>query len=224
MLKWLGLWAMTTDHVGAILLDRPELATLIGRMAFPIFACLVGVNILRSRSPDRYIWYLLVAGLVAHPISMWVFQRPHGVPLNIMFTLASGAAISAVLLRVMPDRWYWSWWCVVPVALLVGSLSEYGGPGVALVVVCAVSAWVVKRPGIQGWVMLGPSVLCASLAAWHVNGGASGYGWVALGSLALVALVILRGDRRVGDRWFFYAYYPAHLFVLGVVVAVARTL
>lgn len=216
MIKIIALCAMTVDHAGAILFDRPELATLIGRIAFPAFACLVGVNVLRTSRPFRYLGYLLAFGMISHVVVTWSLDRyPLGLPLNIMFTLFLGAFLSVILFRpddTVRDRPVITVFNVgiIFLALYFSAFVEYGLPGVMLIVFTAFTYYAARS---YGWACLVPLAACFFLA-WLVNGGVPEYSIIAVLAYFLTGLFIIGGDRRVGDRLFFYAYYPLHLLVL----------
>lgn len=217
MLKWIGLWAMTVDHIGAIWFDyQTPITTLIGRMAFPIFAFLTGVNVLRSSKPERYTAYLLIAGILSQPIYVIAFEHDTGLPLNVLFTLGIGAALSTSLFANPTDRWYWRPIFIIPTTILLSTYVEYSTPGVLLITTITCTAWCIR---CDFWGLLLPAA-ASSYLAWMINGMELAYSFISVGTLTLATLFMGRPlrSRKYGERWFFYAYYPLHLTILASMV------
>lgn len=212
MLKWLGLYAMTVDHFGVVAFDRPFLASLVGRLAFPIFAGLVGINVMRSRYPGRYVAYMLLAAVISQPVVMWALDRSAGIPLNVLFTLGIGAALAAVLFRDLEESTRWVLLLLTGAGLVAVPWVEYGVAGVSLIVAIAATIRLYRWHWSAGLVAAGS----VPLLAWMVNGGYPPYSIIAVLTVCLVGLVVARGDRKGGDRWFFYVYYPVHMAVLAL--------
>ena len=203
-LKWIGVAAMLGDHVNKALFggELPVL-TEIGRIAFPLFALVFGYNLARG-NPQWQLTYrrtlrrLLLFGVLAFPFIVLAFQRWDLLPLNILFTLAIGLALV---------------WCIrrndVTGALLGsvlflggGLLVEFYWPGLLLIVAC----WACfARPGVAAWLGAFASLALLTL----VNGNA--YALLAVPVAWIVAQLPIALPRH---RWFFYAFYPAHLAVL----------
>lgn len=203
-LKWIALVAMLGDHIDAALFGRrlPVLGE-VGRIAFPLFACVFGYNLARDL-PDwratyrRVLRRLLLFGLVSLPFSVLAFQRWDLRPLNILFTFAIGLGLV---------------WCIRRndiVAALIGSLLflgggllvEFGWPGLLVVV----AAWACfARPGAAS--QLAALAAVASLYFTNAN-------LCALFAYPVIALVRLLDVELPRSRWLFYVFYPAHLAVL----------
>ncbi|MDO5033653.1 MAG: TraX family protein [Eubacteriales bacterium] len=96
MLKFLAVFFMTLDHIGAYLINylSPDLyliLRMIGRLAFPIFAYHVALGYRRTQNFFRYGLRLLGWGMVSEVIMCWARQQMNrpGDP-NVLFTLALG--------------------------------------------------------------------------------------------------------------------------------------
>ncbi|WP_429610467.1 TraX family protein [Variovorax sp. W2I14] len=205
-LKWVGLVLMTGDHVNKYLLqDASPTLYALGRMVMPIFGFVLMANLARPGAFEagmhlRVLRRLAVFALLATP----AFVRLVGwCPLNILVTLwlatlivllfecGGGVARAAALMAF----------------LIGGALVEFWWPAL----LCCLGAWgFARRP--DGVRMLLWALATASLAI--VNGN----------FFALAALPLILGARYVDIqlrrcRWVFYAYYPAHLSVIAVVLS-----
>lgn len=130
LLKWLGFAFMFYDHAAVFGgIDLPY-AEAVGTFAFPFFVvALAAVMADKTPSKRRSVFARMWKwGFVAQAVCLLV-RDP--LPLNVLFTLASGLLLIDAL-----DRWRtWRGAVVIAVLLLVGSLAEFSFVGVALVTV-----------------------------------------------------------------------------------------
>lgn len=203
-LKWIGLLAMLGDHVNvALFAHQFPVLSEVGRIAFPLFACVFGYNLARPdpawrQTYARVLKRLLVFALLSLPFSVLAFARYDLLPLNILFAFATGLGLV---------------WCIRRgdgMGALLGSvlflagglLVEFSWPGLALVV----AAWACfAYPGAASQAF----ALLAVCALWFVN--ANFHALLAYPVIAAVALLRIGLPR---SRWLFYVFYPAHLAVL----------
>ena len=207
-MKWLALVLMTGDHVNKYLLNGTSpLLFNAGRLALPIFACVLGYNLACRGALERGVYRrtmqrLAVFGLIATPAFIALGSVVAGWwPLNIMFTLLAATATLCLIEQGGPRR------IVVAIALFVvaGAVVEFLWPALAL---CAGIWWYCKRPAIPALVLQ----LTAVLALCLVNRNL--WALAALPLLFAASQVELRVPRL---RWAFYAYYPLHLTVLWLI-------
>ncbi len=204
-LKFLALLLMTLDHVNRFVLDGGMPAFFyLGRLAFPLFAAVLGWNLARpglieSGAGLRVLKRLLLFGAIA-TIPYAGMLGYQWWQLNILFTLGAGAAVILLISKRRAS-------CMILAAALFaasGAVVDYAWYGVA---VCVASWMVSKRPtwmSLLAWI-----AALASLAV--INGN-----YVAL--LAAPLLCCAAGKDLRFPRWrnFFYWFYPLHLFVLGL--------
>lgn len=203
-LKWVALLAMVVDHVNAVFYGR-ELgawATIIGRVAMPVFSIVLGYNLARPGADlARCLRRLLLFGALSVPAYAYLFAFAGGWwPLNILLTFS--VAVGCIEL-VKQNRGE----LAVVLFLGGGALVEYWWPGVALVI----AAWVYfsrPQPG-TAWALVGAMLgLCVvNFNAWAL---------LALPVVGLAALVDVRVPRL---RWVFWWFYPLHLVAIAIVVA-----
>lgn len=205
-LKWTAVMAMTADHANKFLLHSAvEPLFDIGRLSMPLFAIVLGINLARPNALAmgvyrRTAWRLGAFGLLASlPFTLLGGAIVQGWPLNVMFTLLVACAVIASI-----DRGGIARLVAAPLLFIVGgALVEFWWPAVAL----SVAAWLTAR----GHRMLPAALWAGGFAGLQfINGN----GW-AVASLPIIALTALVAPRtpRLG-RYFFYAYYPAHLGAL----------
>lgn len=205
-LKWVALASMLVDHTGRVLFQGEPWMLDAGRLAFPLFALLLGAGVARQHlgGIKRIGRQLALWGLVAQPFAWLLWRTGAG---NILWTMALGVGL--VLVARYGEQGFRRW-AVCAVLLALGVVVEYGAVGVALV---AASEWLCRERSRRSAVMYGGvlAVLCV------INGNAY--------ALLVVPLVLVWGRVPVQVpriRHLFYAVYPVHLavlFALSILVA-----
>jgi len=210
-LKWIALASMFVDHFGRHLLgwEQHSIVFAAGRIAFPLFALVLGLNLARPGDRAgralRTSVRLAVACAVSVLPSIWARGDPAVV--NIFGTLALGTALCWLL--ATPGHVGWRVALCLAIAYASGHV-EYDLLGVFLIP--AIYLWRVEED--RAFAML---ALVLFLAVANLNrsfGGA--YGLV--GTLLALPLAMVLGRVRVEVprmRWLFYAIYPVHLALIG---------
>lgn len=210
-LKWLALGSMVIDHVGRHLLGWPQESWVFaaGRLAFPLFAFVLGVNLARegdrARRAGRTTLRLLAWGAVAVLPSIWARGDP--LMLNVLVTLGLGAGLC------------WAVEAAAPVGLrvllcfsiaAVAWYAEFGIGGVFLVP----ATYLACAHRHAGFALVALLLLGATAA---LNGQFGGLPAFAATIVALAVAGLVRALPVAMPRWqlFFYALYPAHLALIG---------
>lgn len=205
-LKWVALVLMVGDHVNKYLLHE-EIGSLyaLGRMVMPIFGFVLMHNLCRPAAVAggvhaRVMRRLVIFGVLSTPafaylVGWW--------PLNILFTLFTATLVVFMWERGGATRRLLA--CAVFV--FGGALVEFWWPAI----LCCLGAWAfLKRP--TAWRLALLAMATGSLAV--INGNFA----------AVIALLLIWGATRVDIpmprlRWVFYAFYPAHLTALALLLA-----
>lgn len=205
-LKWLGLVLMTLDHLNKYLWQgRYDWLYDSGRLVMPLFSFVLAYNLARPQqdavaAASRVARRSWLFGMLATPAA-WLLNGPW--PLNILFTLGVAATVIALLQRRRPLA-------AGLVGLAGGFMVEFWWPAIG----ATVAAWCFCRS--PSW---------AAALSWAACLGAlgliNGNGW-ACACLPLIALAAACSGSRWRPvprmRWFFYAYYPAHLSAISLAV------
>lgn len=217
-LKWLAVLLMTGDHiVTALGVGYVPVVSEAGRVAFPVFALVMGYNLAQPGADAlKSVKRLALWGLVASLPAYLVFGSL--LPLNVLLTFALAAlAIWAV------ERRLWPLLAVCAVAL--PPFVDYAWPGVWLVLAAwgwfrqhgrrmhwLLGSWDWRRARLYAvmpiWVWISMGLLCVY----------NGNGW------ALLALPLMQvGEWRwpvPRTRWAFYGYYVGHLALLALAASI----
>ncbi len=205
-LKWLALLAMAADHVNSFWLQgRVGALQATGRLAFPLFAFVLGYNLARHEPPvvPRLIGRLLLAGLVAQPFFMWLTRSTWH--LNVLFTFALAAVLLAGWSRAASRPGQVAWGVA---GLAGGFFVEFGWYGVALVVAAQQAC---RRQTRGALLALGAALLALTLWLVSASGPVAWAGMAAWPAVLLVRQWAPAWRRRPGV---FYVFYPLHLALL----------
>jgi TraX protein len=207
--KWIALITMTIDHYGKIVDPSVFLVThCIGRVSFPLFAGIVGLRLaLAPALAGSYLKRLTFWAVVSQPVFV-LAGRPWSDG-NILFTLLLGVAANSAILLLRRDRDAGGILLLVLIAA-AASYAEFGIAGVAMVPLVARIAS--ARPSTALW-LIGPIGVLANLVFEFPPLVAADL--FALGATPVaVASARLPGSVPRLPKYFFYAYYPAHLYAL----------
>ena len=228
--KWIALLTMVIDHAGILFHDKIDGLTFrtIGRLCWPLIVWIVAVRLMiKPARAQGYLKRLLIWGLLSQPVFWFTFQGPNGIPFlggtfNIFITLALGVGLFMVLEPVWRDptmpKTKQAYHLLVALGLLtLGNWPigvDYRYLAVASVPVIAMTASFslpasAVMAGIIGAManldaFLDPRLLTERIVMPLVAG--------------LIAYACLRITKPLSlprlPRWFFYAFYPAHMIVL----------
>jgi len=181
--------------------SAPETLYLIldalGRMAFPIFAFCLAESVAHTKSRTRLCLRLLAFAFISEvPFDLALFGTPFSFERqNIFFTLFLGVA-AAWSFDALRGKWLpqlAAFACILTAAHF--SNCDYGIQGVLLIF----AFWLLRSFRIPQ-LIAGFVIMCTA------------FPFVALG---LVPLYFYSGEKgRSAGKYFFYAFYPAHLLLL----------
>lgn len=204
--KWIAVFCMVVDHVNAALYGRELgwVADALGRIAFPLFAIILGVNLGNGADKAKVLHRLCIFGVASLPFHSILFAQLAGWwPLNVMWTFA--VAVMCLMAWELGRREV-----AAAIFIAASALVEYWWPGVALVLI----AYHLTR---KGWPPVNPATWGAVGALCVVNGNL----WAFWAIFVLFALSVWSPNVPRAGR-FFWWFYPVHLAALAVVVCMAR--
>ena len=217
VLKWIAVFCMIIDHFACavynqrVLGDRcsPEvyhfLRDIIGRIAFPIYCYLLVEGFFHTKSVWKYLRNLAIFAVLSEiPFNMAIFGKvfyPKGQ--NVYFTLALGLCAIILLKNVAGFRFpqLLAQAVIIAVFLLLGEHLEvdYHWKGIAYIVLFYYLKEIRIREGL------------AALA-----GAASFVMYEPAAVLAFIPIYLYNGKRGRQIKYLFYAIYPLHLAVFGM--------
>ncbi|MDR0308644.1 MAG: conjugal transfer protein TraX [Coriobacteriales bacterium] len=231
-LKIIAIIGMTADHIGnAFMYQLPFVARCLlflpGGLTFPIMAFLLTVGYQHTRDVGKYALRLAIFAAISVFPFFWVLSNEFR--LNVLFTLLLGLLViwaddrlknrilfwGIVVLAIVASHWCdWSY-IGVPMILLYHRLRNRGMRAflpIVLVWIYALSN-VVQILGMQ----MDPSISSVVVSrVWSFYTPQLFYSFI--GATATIFLVYFyNGERGRPLKYFFYAYYPLHITLIGVV-------
>lgn len=217
-LKIIAIISMTIDHFAASFLYRgimtlPSVSSNtdlmqvlrklylvmrdIGRPAFPIFCFLLVEGFCHTRNPKKYATRLFLFALISeipfdYGLRGGFFVSHHQ---NVFFTLFIGLMVMILYTK------FWQKPLLQYVVLALGLLAgkyfyvDYGFKGVFLIEVL---------------------FLFRNERLMQMIAGALAISWEPPAMIAFLPLWMYNGKRGLSLRYFFYAFYPVHLMVFGI--------
>lgn len=215
--KIIALVTMLIDHIGFILYGHIDTGVYnvlrgIGRISFPLFAFLIAEGFFYTRDDKKYILRIIIFAFLSEiPFNMMTGGKVINTgSVNVLFTFT----IALLVLYVCRDYdKKGQGFGVIHFLTLVAGMalaflikSDYSYCGVALVFVFYYMRYK-KGTGYYFtaaliMVLYGESI--SSLAA----------------VFSLIFIYLYNGERgRYGNgmKWFFYAFYPVHMMILGII-------
>lgn len=236
-LKIIALVCMTLDHIGHVfyipmLTASPVFGLLytllrfVGRIAFPLYAFMIAEGCRHTKNIKKYFGLLAIFAVVSEiPFNIagnatWLDSEAQ----NVYFTLFLGLAACYVV-RILKENGKHILWSVPVAALLCASAyflsTDYSWYGVLFIWLCAVTQE--QKNGVRIPVLLVGLLLIAR--PWQIIQNDFSVAYIEnscmqfVGSLPALYLLCKyngeRGNLRI-NKYFFYAYYPAHLLILGL--------
>lgn len=208
-LKIIAVLSMVTDHCAYYLLDESSVAYEVmrcfGRIAFPVFAFLVAEGFVHTRNRMRYFLSLLLFAVISE-VPWYLLNGADGTH-NVMFTLALGVAALTVFERLREHRILCCCSMLLTAWLAAWSGTDYEWRGVLVITVFYLLGMVKNTPVTLRRML---QLLFAFPLMMH-------YGIT--GALLACAVIFLYDGTRGfihGNvaKYGFYAFYPAHLFLL----------
>jgi hypothetical protein len=187
---------------------------LIGRLAFPLYAWMIGNGYKHTSNAGKYLWRLVWMGLISQlPYRLIMTTiNPGFNGLNIFTTLVLGL-LGVMLVNQKQTGGLVKILGVIGLVAVGETIKvDYGGLGVLLTI--GLGKWVENR--IKSGLFLGFVVLISLVIYW------SGLNWLAIlrvGTLLALPLILayngLQGSKRF--NWLFYWIYPVHLVILLII-------
>lgn len=215
-LKIIAIIVMVIDHVGDVFFPQYPVFRWIGRIAFPIFCYCLTVGLLYTHDIKKYLLRLGVFAFISQPFYILAFQPDAFIEnitnMNIYFTLF----VSLLTVWGFKEK---KWWLFLLGVLLVSFINfDYSTTGIILMLIFYLCR---NKP------VLGATLYILSyLPALYGNSledpfaliiGEYAVGFEIFSILAVPFIFVKMHTNMKVSKWFFYVFYPLHLFVIFIV-------
>ena len=211
-IKIIAVVSMTIDHIGGAFFPQYPAFRWIGRIAFPLFCYCLTVGMMYTGDIKKYLFRLGAFAVISQPFWILAFNSDditgNIFNLNIFFTLI----VSLFGAWGFKER---KWWRFILALILLNVINfDYAMTGLILILIfylCRNKPWL----GAAVYTLTYLPALNGNMAdplALKIGGHAIGFEIFAL--LALPFIYIQTNSGLKISKWFFYIYYPAHLFAI----------
>lgn len=211
-LKLIAIVSMTVDHVGKIFFPGNMAMAVIGRIAFPLFAYCLVVGCLYTRDYGRYILRLTIFALISQPLynlafhPTWAEFWQEFFSLNIFFTLIAGVMAVQALMNFRQN--WWMLLIALAMELLIG--LDYGLYGIILMMIF----YLCRNNSLLSALVVFMWMAISGIPGDFVHIGPLGLDRQFFAVLALPLIYLHTNVHPKINRYFFYAFYPAHLLLI----------
>lgn len=251
-LKLLALVIMTIDHIyyfGSTLTEMPQIMTLIGRIAAPIFVYFVAEGFAHTHSRGKYLLRLYIGGVLMQIgnllVNIYLPLKGGAMVINGIFTtmaviviylwwienmrkawrerrrgaaLLYALAMAGMLLSIIPITYLVK---VSPLAVQLATIfvpSPIYCEGSILIVLVGIGFYYCRNSKLALAVFytafLSVLAMVNLLLSPQTPLLSMFFMW-----LALPFILLYNGARGRGMKYLFYAYYPAHVYILAIAAA-----
>lgn len=214
-LKMIALVSMTLDHIGMLLFPRLSVFRILGRLALPIFAYMVGEGCVHTKSKAKYLMRLALLGVLIQIVYLLTqsdlfFNIFLTFSVSVLLCMAYDFTVKTVFLKSKALGVLFLSAVVFSAWMLTGGLNtlfriNVGFDGGAFGVFLPLAVYAVKDKRLK------LAALCAVCVLMSVDLGR--IQWFSL--FAVVPLLFYNGERgRLKLKYFFYAYYPLHIALI----------
>lgn len=221
-LRILALALMLSDHLWATVIPGNDWMTMIGRLAFPIFAFQIAEGYYHTSNFKRYALRLLVFALISEiPFNLMmgssVINPFHQ---NVMFTLLLGLLGIRAIDQARKSGGWWKALLIVLLVILGGAVGfvDYGYLGVLTVIAFGILR---DFPGAKAAQLLAMILLHGVLVKGRVFPvGPLEIPAQSFAILALIPIWLYNGEKGPRNRvlqYGSYVFYPAHMLILHLI-------
>lgn len=212
LIKLVAILSMAVDHIGSAFFPQYPVFRWIGRIAFPLFCYCLTVGLLYTHDIKKYFLRLGAFALISQPF--WILAFNAGdfwgnlLNLNIFFSLIVSLAF---IWGIKEKKWWVPAVCILLLCLFNFDYSFTGPLLMLIFYFCRNKPWLGALLYTLSYLPALNSYLEDPLAL-VIGGHAIGFEVFAL--LALPFIYLHTHSRLKISKWFFYAFYPAHLLVI----------
>lgn len=214
-LKNIMLVLMVTDHLYQYLfLSELLFGHYLARVVAPVFAFLMAQGMIHTRDRRGYILRLFIAGIIMAS-GNFILLAVTGIyiPNNIFLSLAAGAALIFCIDKALAGKDV-PLWCVCGAAVVIASFYCEGQHIVPLMAV--IFYYLRERRSVMYSAFV---ILCGVpfIVSYIFDGTLSPQFWMVCSIFPIMLYNGSRGPNGKAAKYFFYAFYPAHIWIIVLV-------
>lgn len=208
-IKVLAIVTMFIDHIGLFFFPEHLLFRVIGRLSFPLFAWLIANGALHTHNLTNYFFRLILFAFISQVPYMLLnrLYDPSSITLNIFFTLSIGLG-AIIFIRKTSMHLHWLLISLVAAALAFYLQTDYGGFGVLTIIAFYLFFDKWKQ------LVISQIIIFTAMSLYFLSQGNLLGVFQLVGLLSLIPLYFYNDKLGPKMKYFFYAIYPLHYFVM----------
>ncbi len=226
----LAMALMLCDHMWATIVPGHQWLTWVGRLAYPIFAFLIVEGYFHTKDLKKYMQRLLIFAILSEiPFNLmytasWIYPFHQNVLWTFLLAIFCLKNIDKIRAKCKP------WLAILLSALIVGlfmllaqlTMTDYYGYGVLTVVVFYCfrgNGWMQRLGQLAGLLYINWHLIKGMTIPVTLFGNVFEIPQQGIAVLALVPIWFYKGRQGYhskASQYLFYAFYPVHLLVLGL--------
>lgn len=204
-LKLIALITMIIDHIGYILLPDIIILRYIGRIAFPIYAFLIGEGLLHSQNRKKYFFKIAITFLVFEIISFFV---EGSLSICVLYGFLCAIVIVQICEWAKKDIIKRRPIAAIPISLLFISTVVFSSAYIFFAIILPLIIYFTKNEKLKIF-LFSITLLMCGIVYWNYQ------------ILCIFALIpILFYNKKKGKPLFFknsfYVLYPLHYLIIGI--------
>jgi hypothetical protein len=226
-LKIIAMVSMTIDHFTSVIFPNYPtdiwilLLHTVGRLAAPIFWFFIAEGYFYTRSFKKYIKRMIIFTVISHFAYNFAFGIPFIPFQTSVFNQTSifwGFTLALIALKIpnMTNALLNPWMKrIITIACpIIAFPADWSSPGVLVVISNSNNRGNFKKQMVNMMLFI---AIYAAVYFFLIN---NVYGLMQMAVIFSIPLLKMYNGERgkiKGMKWFFYLYYPLHLFVCGIV-------
>ncbi len=230
-LKLYAILTMFMDHAWATIAVSHRWLTAVGRLAFPVFAFQLVEGFFHTSSPRKYLTRMFLWALAAEiPFNLMASGGSPIYPFhqNVLFTFCEGLLLMLLLEKARKKGT--GWFILAGVlctagGFILGTLTfvDYNGYGILMILLFYFTrtvrfGWILQLAGMFyiNWELIGGLVYPVTLFGMDID-----IPQQAIACLSLIPIWLYSGRKGFSSRAVqtaCYAFYPAHILVLSLLM------
>lgn len=206
-LKLIALITMIIDHIGAVLFPQIKVLRMIGRLAFPIYAYLIGEGCIYSKNKPKYLIKVGITYIVYEIVSYLVRGDEHNICVLYGFICA---ILSVIIIEWAKEKPLLRRpIAVIPIMAMIISTLIIKSDYIFFAILLPLSVYFIKKVPIR--------YLCFAILLILCGLSYEGNQW--MGIFAMIPILLYNGQKgkEVLFKNSFYIMYPLHFAILGII-------
>ena len=195
IIKIVAMLTMFIDHVGMLLLNNNIILRTIGRISFPLFFYCIFVGYFKTKNLKKYIIRLFLLFLISEPIYIILFKKAE---FNVCFSFI----IELLFLYFIDNKKYTLYVLTFTVSLFYIPISSY-------------TLFIIFMTPIFYYTKNTKILFSISYILFYLIFIYLGLPYIYLFCILALPLIIFNININIKiNKYFFYAFYPAHLLLI----------